>query len=171
MKPTLKLGQLNQEEYELAQARIAEFKSQAPSGHNLFEVAVAVYVNGRLQYHGGHTVGTNGSVLDRDLAKIVAMDCLKQMDDKGECTLEESNEERKHMTLQELLDLKAKDENKALGLVLGICPNRLRGVDVMNMTVGELRDLIQTDEEHRYVKAMAAFNGVYSTSALNEEIL
>jgi len=66
------------------------------------------------------------------------------------------------MTLKELLDLKAKDENKALGLVLAICPNRLRGIDVMNKTIGELRDLIQTDEERRYVKAMAAFNGVHN---------
>lgn len=75
------------------------------------------------------------------------------------------------MTLQELLDLKAKDENKALDLVLGICPNRLRGIDVMNKTVGELRDLIKTEEEYRYVKAMAALNGVYSTSSLNEKII
>ena len=66
------------------------------------------------------------------------------------------------MTLQELLDLKAKDENKALDLVLGICPNRLRGVDIMNMTVGKLRDLIHTEDERRYVKAMAAFNGVHN---------
>ena len=66
------------------------------------------------------------------------------------------------MTLKELLDLKAKDENKALELVLAICPNRLRGVDIMNMTVGELRDFIHTEEERRYVKAMAAFNGVHN---------
>lgn len=66
------------------------------------------------------------------------------------------------MTLKELLDLKAKDENKALGLVLAICPNQLRGVDIMNMTVGKLRDFIHTEDERRYVKAMAAFNGVHN---------
>ena len=88
MKPTLKLGQLNQEEYELAQARIAEAKSQAPSGLNLFEVAVAVYVNGCLQYHGGHTIGINKDVLDRDTAKVVAVDVLQRcMDVKGDCTI------------------------------------------------------------------------------------
>ena len=88
MKPTLKLGQLNQEEYELAQARIAEVKSQAPSGHKLFEVAVAVYVNGCLQYHGGHTIGVNKDVLDRDTAKVVAVNVLQQcMGTKGDCTI------------------------------------------------------------------------------------
>ena len=74
------------------------------------------------------------------------------------------------MTLKELLDLKAKDEDKALELVLGICPNRLRGVDIMNMTIGELRDFIHTEDERRYVKAMAAFNGVHNGD-LTQEIL
>ena len=74
------------------------------------------------------------------------------------------------MTLKELLDLKAKDENKALGLVLAICPNQLRGVDIMNMTVGKLRNLVRTEDERRYVKAMAAFNGVHNGD-LTQEIL
>ena len=66
------------------------------------------------------------------------------------------------MTLKELLDLKAKDKNKALGLVLSICPNRLRGVNIMNMPVGKLRDFIHTEDERRYVNATMAFNGVHN---------
>ena len=75
------------------------------------------------------------------------------------------------MTLKELLDLKAKDEKKAFDLVLAACPDTLRGVDVMNLPIGKLRELLKTEEEKKYVRAMAAFNGVYNSDALNEPIM
>ena len=84
----MELGQIYKEEYDLAQRRIKEAKEKAPPGMNLFEVAIAVYVNGCLQYHGGHTIGINKDVLDRDTAKVVAVDVLQRcMDVKGDCTI------------------------------------------------------------------------------------
>lgn len=87
----MKLGQINEEERELALKRIEEMKAKMPVGSgipdNFYEVAVAVYVNGHLQYHGGQTVACNGP-LDRKTAKTSAVFTLKSsMNEIGDCEL------------------------------------------------------------------------------------
>ena len=82
---------MNEEERELALKRIEEAKAKFPDKEHMpsdfYEVAVAVYVNGHLQYHGGQTVATNG-ILDRKTAKMSALYTLDgEMHEIGDCTL------------------------------------------------------------------------------------
>ena len=71
---------------KLAVERVLEAEAKIPEGHpkpdKWYEVAVAVYVNGRLEFHGGHTIGSN-SPIDRGFAKMIAQDVLNDMDPEG----------------------------------------------------------------------------------------
>ena len=78
------LGELNEKELEAAKRRIEE--ANCPhKDMKMYEIAVAVYVNGTLQYHGGQTVGVaNGGALDRRTMKQVVHTVVQDIDPNGE---------------------------------------------------------------------------------------
>ena len=67
-------GELNQRERAAAIRRceVAMRNFQESKDLNPFEIAVGVYVNGVLVYHGGETVATTKEIVDRDTVRICA---------------------------------------------------------------------------------------------------
>lgn len=68
----MEFGEINEVERAMAIVRGKEaLQKGMPLGMDAYEVAVVVYVNGRLVYHGGHTVGCK-RLIERRVAKMVA---------------------------------------------------------------------------------------------------
>lgn len=74
------------------------------------------------------------------------------------------------MILKELLKIKQLNPDAALALVEAKRPMHMNGVDVLNLTVGEIRDRFTKPEEKAFIKAFAALNGVHNGD-LTQEIL
>lgn len=92
MTPKLRLGSINETELQLANFRVeeAQFFKNPPENVKLHEVAVAVYVDGRLQFHGGETVGVpESSDMTRSTMFKSVLHILNDVEFKGKVAFTE----------------------------------------------------------------------------------
>jgi len=91
----INLGQTYPQEAELSAYRIREARRnhpEIPKDVLMFDIGVAVFVNGKIQYHGGATIGRR-DILSRDQCKQIALSVLAQdFDPRGNVTLTERKE-------------------------------------------------------------------------------
>jgi len=89
------LGQTYPQEAELSAFRIGQARRdhpEIPRDIPMFDVGVAVFVNGKIQYHGGATIGSR-TVPSRAVVKDIAVKTLiNDYDPRGEVTLIEQKD-------------------------------------------------------------------------------
>ena len=86
----MKFGDTNPEEVHSAQESVKAYRKNVPQDVPIHEIAVAVYINGQLVYHGGAGIGCN-RLPERPAVKQMALSVLAN----GMADVEWSEEERK----------------------------------------------------------------------------